>query len=235
MKPSSFKRVALVLALLLPGAGSACGAALAPDTLHQPGSDTAQAKAPAMHRYDRRVHRYRKAFASLIPTHNKFQLYGDMGLFSLGIGWDYGKRAQWETDLLFGFVPKYNSDAAKATMTLKQTFIPWSVYLGRNFSVEPLTCGLYLNTAFGSDFWTNEPDRYPKGYYGFSTRIRIHVFLGQSLTYDIPHDKRLTIKAISAYYEISSCDLYIVSAFTNSTLRPKDWLRLSFGLKFQIF
>ena len=51
-----------------------------------------------------------------------------MGLLSWGIGWDYGKRGQWETDLLLGFIPRFSSRHFKMTMTLKQNFIPWSVY-----------------------------------------------------------------------------------------------------------
>ena len=34
---------------------------------------------------------------------------------------------------------------------------------------------MYLNTVFGDEFWVNEPERYPKGYYGFSSKVRIHV------------------------------------------------------------
>lgn len=235
MKPSSFKYLLLVfLSVFVATAGNARMQENTVDTILSDSTAGVQ-KSSFKHKYDHRVHRYRKAFSALIPTHNKLQFYGDMGLVSVGIGWDYGKRAQWETDLLFGIIPKYNSDEAKVTMTLKQTFIPWSVYLGKGFSIEPLTCGLYLNTVFNDEFWTHEPDRYPKGYYGFSTRVRIHIFLGQSFTYDIPHDRRFFIKAISAFYEVSSCDLYIISAFTNSYLKPKDYLRFSFGLKFQIF
>ena len=60
-------------------------------------------------RYDKRVHRYRKHWESLIPTHTKLQFAGNMGLLSLGTGWDYGKRNQWETDIFFGILPKYDS------------------------------------------------------------------------------------------------------------------------------
>ena len=49
---------------------------------------------------------------------------------------------------------------------------------------------MYLNTVFGDEFWVNEPERYPKGYYGFSSKVRIHVFLGQRITYDIDVYKR---------------------------------------------
>ena len=41
-------------------------------------------------RYDKRIHRYRKHWESLIPTHTKLQFAGNMGLLSLGTGWDYG-------------------------------------------------------------------------------------------------------------------------------------------------
>lgn len=190
---------------------------------------------PTHHKYDKRVHRYRRAWNALIPTHTKLQYAGGMGLLSWGVGWDYGKRGQWETDVLLGFIPKYSSDKCRVTMTLKQNYVPWSIYVGKNFSVEPLTTGLYFNTVFDDDFWTSEPDRYPRGYYGFSTRIRTHIFLGQRIRWDVPEKYRKFSRSITAFYEISSCDLYLVSAFTNSYLKPNDYLRLSFGLKFQIF
>ena len=44
----------------------------------------------------------------MIPTHTKLQYAGGMGLLSWGIGWDYGKRGQWETDLLLvGLMRRY--------------------------------------------------------------------------------------------------------------------------------
>ena len=81
--------------------------------------------------YDRRVHRFRKNWERIIPTHSKIQYAGNMGLLSFGTGWDYGKRNQWETDLLLGFIPKYSSKKAKVTMTLKQNYMPWSINLGK--------------------------------------------------------------------------------------------------------
>ena len=156
-----------------------------------------------------------------------------MGLLSFGTGWDYGKHNQWETDLLLGFIPKYSSKKAKITMTLKQNYMPWSINIGKGFSTEPFTCGLYMNTVFGYQFWVNEPDRYPKGYYGFSSKVRFHIFMGQRLTYDIDPQRRFLAKSVTFFYEISTCDLYVVSAATNSYLRPRDYLSLSFGLKFQ--
>ena len=186
-------------------------------------------------RYDRRVHRYRRHWEALIPTHTKIQFAGNMGLLSFGTGWDYGKRNQWETDVFFGVLPKYDSKRTKLTFTVKQNYLPWSLQIKQSrFSVEPLACGMYLNTVFGDEFWVNEPERYPKGYYGFSSKVRTHVFLGQRITYDIDPQRRFTAKEITFFYEISTCDLYVVSAFTNKYLKPKDYLSLSFGIKLQL-
>ena len=185
-------------------------------------------------RYKKRVEGYRNMWESLMPTYTKLQYAGGMGLINAGFGWSYGKNNQWETDILFGIIPKYSSDNAKMTFTLKQNYIPWRKKLNDSFTFEPLECGLYFNTVFSDEFWTKEPDRYPKGYYNFSTRVRTHAFIGQRLRFNIPDKKRLFARSITAFYEISSCDLYIVSAFTNH-LNPDDYLRLSFGLKFDIF
>ena len=185
-------------------------------------------------KYDKRVHRYRCHWEKLIPTHTKIQFAGNMGLLSFGTGWDYGKKNQWETDIFLGFIPKYQSKRTKITMTLKQNYMPWSLELGKGFSTEPLSCGLYFNTVFGDQFWVHEPDRYPKGYYGFSSRIRSHIFLGQRLTYDIDPQRRYTAKSITVFYELSTCDGHLISAVTNRYLRPKDYLSLSFGIKLQL-
>lgn len=200
-----------------------------------PAQETFSAEDPDTHsRYDRRVHRYRKHWTALIPTHAKIQFAGNMGLISMGPGWDYGKHKQWETDVFFGILPKYESKRAKVTFTLKQSYMPWNIDLGKQFSAEPLSCGMYFNSIFGHEFWPSEPERYPKGYYGFSTKIRIHAFLGQRVTYDIAPKKRFMAKSVTLFYELSTCDLYIVSAFTNKYLRPRDYLSLSFGMKLQL-
>lgn len=198
-------------------------------------SDTVIQRSSHSNEYDRRIHSYRKAWNALIPTHTKLQYAGGMGLFSGGIGWDYGKRGQWETDILLGVIPRYSSKHFKFTLTLKQSYIPWSIYLCKNFNLEPLECGLYFNTVFSDKFWTKEPERYPQGYYGFSNRVRTHVFIGQRLKIDIPEKARFSSKSLTLFYEISTCDLYVASAFRNSYLKPEDYLSLSLGMKFQIF
>ena len=51
-------------------------------------------------KYVRRVFQYRKRWADLIPTQFVIQNAGNMGIASMGLGWNYGGRKQWETDCL---------------------------------------------------------------------------------------------------------------------------------------
>ncbi len=185
-------------------------------------------------RFDHRLHHYRKGWKALIPTHAKIQYAGNMGFLSAGFGWDYGKHTQWETDLYFGFVPKFNSSRPKFTTSLRQCYMPWSFDLGKKFYLEPLSAGLYLNYIWGNQFWRKEPSRYPgDSYYGFMTSLRLNIFLGQRITYKLPPKLQCIGRSVTLFYELSSYDLMIVSAATNSYLKPKDYLSLSFGVKLQ--
>lgn len=175
-----------------------------------------------------------KILTALIPEHAKMQFYGGIGIASIGCGWDYGRNKQWETDLLIGIVPKYNTKSAKLSFTIKETFQPWNLNLGKGFTMRPMTCGLYVNTISGSYFWSSQPKRYPDNYYPWlSTRIRIHIFLGQSYTFHITNPGLKPLRAITAFYEVNTNDLYLTSAFSNH-LALDDIIRLSFGFKFQL-
>lgn len=185
-------------------------------------------------RYDKRIHYYRKGWASLIPTQHVLQFCGNMGLVSVGIGWDYGKCRQWETHLLVGFVPKYESDYAKMTFTLKQNFIPWSRYMDHGWTFEPLQCGVYFNTIFGHDFWVKQPVRYAGGYYPFSTRIRPNIFVGQRITKMVPHSRRKYVKSVSFFYELSANDIGIMKFGYNWKAGFWDVFGLSLGFKTQL-
>ena len=134
-----------------------------------------------------------------------------------------------------GFVPKYKALSAKPTITVKENFIPWRLPVDDNIVLEPLSCGLYLNTVVGSRFWSYLPSRYPNNYYWFSTRFRINVFVGERLVWKLRTRPGSKPKSISAFYELSTCDLYLVDYWGNRSLKVKDLIGLSLGLKLQVF
>ena len=185
--------------------------------------------------YERHTHKYKNFWYKLVPNQFTTQYAGSIGVVSFGAGWHYGKHKNWETDLLLGFVPKYHSEETKVTFTVKERYVPWHLNTGRHWMVEPLTTGLFFSSIFGEDFWNNEPSRYPDRYYGFSTRVRANIFLGQRLTYRIPSKKRHFFRSISAYYELSTCDMYIISAIPNKNVRLSDILSLAAGIRLNVF
>lgn len=197
--------------------------------------DRAQTDSLPESKYQRRISRYHSVWHSLIPTQFIIQNAGNMGLVSLGIGWDYGRHEQWETHWMVGRIPKYKSSRGKMTMTIKETFVPWQCNLGKEWVLEPLATGFYLNAVFGHEFWKSQPNRYPDSYYEFmSTKFRLNVFLGERITKQIPNSRRKFVKSVSAFYEISTCDLYIRAMFQDHDVRLSDIVGLSLGLKLQV-
>lgn len=222
MKRWIFSVAAVCCATLLPSFAPAAGKM--PDTLYT----------HAHKRLDRRVHRGYDGWERLTPTHVKLQFAGGIGLLSGGIGWDYGLKCRWETDFLLGFVPRFGSRSAHATFTVKQNYIPWSIGCGSRFSVEPLTCAVYLSVITGQEFWTRIPERYPsRTYYPMPTKLRAYFSAGQRFVWSFAEKRRM--RSLTAYYEFSTCDYYLVTKLSNRTLGLTDLFSLSFGFKLQLF
>ena len=186
----------------------------------------------AQEAYEKRVERYTSTWEKLIPRYTKLQFAGSIGIVAAGVGWNYGKN-HWETDVLLGLVPGHKSQGAMVTFTAKQNYYPWNIALNDKFYLEPLSCSLFINTLLNGNFWVTNPEKYPKGYYTFSTRMRLHASIGQRITLKLDKEK-FHNKSISLFYEIGTCDLYLINAVRNSYLKPSDYLSLSIGVKFQI-
>lgn len=197
-------------------------------------SDSITTPIEKLSRYDKNRQRLMKRWKRLIPTQASLQYAGSIGLMSVGWGWHYGKGQHWETDMLIGVVPRYHTEKFHTTFTIKQRYVPWHCMVSHRWTIEPLTAGMFFNTISGDDFWRSLPDKYPKHYYGFSTKVRANIFLGQRLRYNIPRSKRLAHQAVSFYYELSSCDLYIVSKATNKEYPWQETLSLALGLRWEM-
>jgi len=187
----------------------------------------------SQNRHERQLEKYKKGWELLIPRYQKVQYAGDMGLISLGVGWDYGKKKQWETDLFLGYLPRFDGDKGHVTITLKENYIPWEIKVRKTerWAFDPFTVSLYINKIFGDEFWTREPDKYPDGYYGLATNLRFNLAFGQRLHFKVKPiglSERLTV-----FYEFGTNDLYIISYFCNKYLKFSDIFNLSLGIKFQ--
>lgn len=186
-------------------------------------------------RYEKMMTRRMERWQRLIPSHYKLQYAGSIGAGSIGVGWTYGKKDQWESDLIFGFLPKFESEHNKLVLTLKESYLPWRIRIKQSdWVVQPLSCSLFLSSVLNSKFWVREPDRYPKGYYGFSTRIRANLSLGQRIMYDIPDVSNWWVQDIAVYYELSACDTDLCTFFGDRSIKFKEILSLAIGVKLRI-
>lgn len=186
-------------------------------------------------RYEQRLTRGKDFWQRLAPNLYSLQFAGGTGMFSAGVGWDYGSSDQWETHLTVGFLPKRYGNPLYWTMTLKENYLPWRISIGRSsFELRPLCVTLGLNSILHGDFWMSEPDRYPGGYYGFSSRMRFFLGVGQRLTVNIPYERRRLGRQLSVYYEISTCDLYVRQKFLSSSIPLKDIITIGIGIIYTI-
>lgn len=169
-------------------------------------------------------------WSRFIPDQAKFQFAGSMGMFSVGPGLSYGKKAQWETDLFIGYIPKIDNMKGHITLTLKQTYTPFRVELNDKFTYEPLTAGIYMNKIFGTYFWEKLPAKYPRNYYFWATNTRFNIFIGQAVSY---RPSRESPRSWSFFYEVNTNDLYILSAYGNNMIDLTDIINISFGLRYR--
>lgn len=177
-------------------------------------------------------------YASLLGKSDTHAVcYSKRWQYGFGICWSrlvVWQRSQWETQILWGFIPRYSSSHVHLTNTLKQNYIPWSVSFNNVVSLEPLLSSVYLNTVYGHEFWRSQPGRYPDKYYeALSTKFRLNVAVGQQLTFSFNPEKTY-FKRVKLFYEIGSCDLYIRSLFMGTDISFWDILGLSLGIKLEM-
>lgn len=185
--------------------------------------------------YLRRVGRIQRGWNAIVPNLSIFQYAGGIGMLSIGTGWDYGRRDQWETYLMLGYTPRHNTPDEYFTLSLKETYTPWSIPLWRDARLAPLFVSLTVSTLLNGEFWVKNPDRYPSGYYSFSSKIRFHIGLGQKIRFSNLQNRSHWFKDIAFYYEVSSSDMYIFQKIRNKSIPLGDIICLAVGIQYTIF
>lgn len=175
----------------------------------------------------------KKAMIRFVPDTYTLQHGGSIGLVSVGLGWDYGRSSQWSTEGLMGYVPAYDTDRKKITLTLRQTYTPWKKSFGDNFNYEILRTGLYINTTLGRQFWFSSPEKYPTNYYTFSTKVRVNVFIGQSIGYKFKSQSSF-FEGMQFYYDLHTTDFNLISRVQNNYLSDKNYFGIALGMKMKI-
>ena len=166
---------------------------------------------------------------SIVPEAVTLQYAGNIGFLSLGPTWQYGRRHNWETQLLLGFLPKEVMSDNYFCGTLKEVYIPSHIITSR-FMVEPAIIGFAANSVFSGEFWYTDPW---VDYYNFSTKLRFHLSLGSRLSWHMT--KNSPGRRLSVYYDLSTYDLAVVSYFRSQSIGLADILALGIGIQFCFF
>lgn len=160
-----------------------------------------------------------------VPSQAKLQFAGNIGLLSAGGGWSWWHRTI-DLDLLFGWVPPMQGDDPIFIGTLKVTGWPVELDLGDDWNLRPISAGGVVSYTFGDDYWVFPPDRYPNGYYPFSTAVRFGAFLGGSVgrSFQAPRN-------VDFYWELGVTDLELWLLLENPhQLTVWDVLHVALGV-----
>ena len=166
------------------------------------------------------------------PDHAVAQFAGNIGLVSAGVGYSYLKD-KMQTDILYGFVPAYESKTTIHIFTAKTTYHPFALNFGdngNNYVFEPFRIGTGVSYSAGPQFFTSLPKRYPDSYYWWASSLRITPFVGMSLSRKVGSEAT-AIKRIELYGELGTTDLDIVSKLDNKSLPLWDIMNLAIGTK----
>ncbi len=166
-----------------------------------------------------------------LPDHLVSQFAGNIGLLSAGIGYSYGKD-KWQTDLVYGFVPAFESQTTIHILTAKTAFRPYRIELkGGKYSLTPLRVGTGISYSVGRQFHTTWPGRYPDGYYWFTTSFRFTPFIGAAISAPL-NEGRTMFKRLELYSELGTTDLHIISYVPNMKyFKPWSAFNVAFGVK----
>ena len=166
------------------------------------------------------------------PNQVVLQTGGNIGLLTIGFGYRLGK-GKIMVDVLYGFSPKFKSRSANHLLTGKFTYSPFAIKLSPKYTAEPLRIGTGLSYHFGKAYYTIWPDRYPKGYYWWSTSLRLTPFIGSAISTRIGSEDKF-IKRLTLYGELGTHDLSILSWAVNKNISLWDITSIAVGVRLSL-
>jgi hypothetical protein len=163
------------------------------------------------------------------PDYVKVQFAGSMGIFSGGAGYAIFNN-KTDLDVYAGYLPHKFSGDELFILTLKITQPLWRIKKMGDWTITPLTTGIYVTYTFGERFSTDLPEWYPSGYYWWKESLRPNIFIGGNAMYKVKNHNLFS--SIGFYYDLGTNDLKLVSYAQNTHyLTVWDILHIGIGVK----
>ncbi len=165
------------------------------------------------------------------PHHLTVQTGGGIGMASVGTGLSFA-HDRLDLDVLAGYVPRQHAGTTLTVVAAKAKYSPWKLPLASQLALTPLSVGIYTSYTMGLRN-PGKPDQYPDDFYWFSNTVRVGPVLGSGLSYALPNTAAGYPRSLTAYYELATNDLYLISYAQNRrALSLPDIATLALGLKF---
>jgi hypothetical protein len=163
--------------------------------------------------------------AWFIPDYVKMQFAGNIGILSVGVGYELINDVLF-TELLYGYVPASVSNAENIHLiTIKNTF-PFLTRQFGDFRFSPIV-GFTTSLETGNNSFLILPDKYPRGYY-LPSAIHFTLFVGASVHKDFKNSK--IIKGADLYMEVGTVETYLWSAITSREVSLNDVFSTAIGI-----
>lgn len=165
------------------------------------------------------------------PRHLVLQTAGGLGMLTAGAGYHYF-NSRLEADLLIGYVPKKYAGSNLTTFSGKLLYSPFRLKLAPKWQLLPLTAGVFFSHTHNT-INDGVKGQYSADYYWFSHDNFYGPILSSRITYLAPPIRATgQPRKLSAFYELSSNNLYIISYTTNTKgLAFGKILTLALGVK----
>lgn len=171
----------------------------------------------------------RSFFSHLKPEQLNLQYAGSIGFISAGAGYHFFKE---KTTLCFniGYVPE-NLGGELTIIAIKFEYKPYTIKLGKRLVLHPINPVFFPSYTLGENFdFKFEKPQYRKGYYFWSSALRLHLGAGTELK--LLSNNNAKIKSVSLYAEANTNDLYAISWFKNRTSTPfYEIFKMGYGLR----
>ena len=163
-----------------------------------------------------------------VPDYVKAQFAGNIGLFSVGAGYQLFDKVLY-SELLYGFVPESASRADNIHLiTIKNTFLLYRKVIGENLTITPIA-GFTTTLDIGTNSFTTLPSIYPEGYY-VPTAVHFTLFGGALVHKDFKKPK--FFKGVDFYVEFGTVETYLWYALATKEVDLVDVFSLDLGVNF---
>lgn len=163
--------------------------------------------------------------SKLLPDYASFQFAGNIGFLSAGLGYQLFSN-KLNTEMVYGFVPKYQETEAIHQITLKNT-VPLFRFQHENLIFTPML-GLTATYETGRHSFVFLDDKYPDGYYA-SNAFHFTFLLALSVHKDLKPS--YLIKGVDFYYEVSTVDTYFWYGISNKEVKMNEVFSLALGMR----